>query len=369
MSLLNWSILSLGSISRLSEAMWKLKIHRVWLAIVLASFALFLFTVQPWCRLMEPPSIVDVQALAEKAPLVLRGHVLTVTPITTSTEPSARVESIANIQVDRWYRGIGPTVALLRFAYPNFFVNGHDCIDFRPDTYWVVFATEKNGQLEMIDDCEGALTISSLLGPNLANADWLAQMEADFVAGLNDHDSPSRLASIQRLGGLKLPSSRDALRRVIENGDHNESKWAVYAALRTGDVSVLPKVKQLLAKGDGELPEFAIAMELQNVTDPRAVPDLIVILKNAPSELTRASVLIALGEKLKDQRAVPSLAAHLSDPDLYARYDALDGLKNITHEEACTLSRDWKEQDVEPQISRCKTWWEQVGKFRDWLQN
>jgi hypothetical protein len=349
--------------------MWKLKIHRVWLAIVLAGFALFLFTVQPWCRLMGPPSMVDVRALAERAPLVLRGRVLAVTPIPTSTEPGARVESIANIQIDRWYRGKGPTVALLSFAYPNFAVNGHDCIDFRPDTYWVVFAAEKNGQLEMIDDCEGALTISALLGPKLANADWLAQMEADFVAGLSDPDSAARLASIQRLGGLKLPSSRDALRRVIANGDHAESKWAVYAALRTGDVSVLPRVKQLLAKGDGELPELAIAMELQNVTDPSAVPDLIAILKNAPSELTRTRVLIALGEKLKDPRAVPSLADHLSDPDLHARYDALDGLKNITREEACTLSRDWKEQDVEPQISRCKTWWEQVGKFRDWTQN
>jgi hypothetical protein len=330
---------------------------------------MFLLAVQSWCRLMFPPSMADVRDLAEKAPLVFRGHVLTATPMTTNTEPGARVESIANIQVDRWYRGKGPTVALLRFAYPNFAANGHDCIDFRPDTYWVVFAAEKNGQLELIDDCEGALTISPLIGPNLANADWLAQMEADFVAGLNDHDSAARLASVQRLGGLKLPSSRDALRRVIENGDHVESEWAVYAALRTGDVSVLPRVKQLLAKGDSALPESAIAMELQNVTNPSAVPDLIAILKNAPSELTRTRVLIALGEKLRDPRAVPSLAAHLSDPDLHARYDALDGLKNITHEEACTLSRDWKEQDVEPQISRCKIWWEQVGKFRDWSQN
>jgi hypothetical protein len=241
---------------------------------------------------MFPPSMADVRDLAEKAPLVFRGHVLTATLITTNTEPGARVESIANIQVDRWYRGKGLTVALLRFAYPNFAANGHDCIDFRPDTYWVVFAAEKNGQLEMIDDCEGALTISSLLGPNLANADWLAQMEADFVPVLNDHDSAAHLASIQRLGGLKLPSSRDALRRVIENGDHAESKWAVYAVLRTGDVSVLPRVKQLLLKGDSELPESAIAMELQNVTDPSAVPDLIAILKNAPSELTRTRVLI-----------------------------------------------------------------------------
>ncbi len=350
--------------------MWKSKIHRVWLVIVLASLAMFLFAVQSWCRLMLPPSMADVRDLAERAPLVFRGHVLTVTPITTNTEPGARVESIATIQVDRWYRGKRSMEALLRFAYSGeIFANGHDCIDFRPETYWTVFAVEKNGQMEMIDDCEGALTISPLLGPDLGNADWLAQMEADFLAGLNDHNTAARLASIQRLGGLKLPSSRDTLRRVIENGDDAESKWAVYAALRTGDVTVLPRVKQLLANGDGELPERAIGLQLRYVTDPSAVPDLLAILNSAPSDLTRTCVLIALGANLKDSRAVPSLAAHLSDPALQARYDALDGLKNITHEEACTLPREWKEQDVQPQISRCKIWWEQVGKLRDWSQN
>jgi len=319
---------------------------------------------------MLPPSMADVRELAQKAPLVFRGHVLTVTLTTTNTGPGARVESIANIQVDRWYRGKGSTEALLRFAYSGeIFANGHDCIDFRPDTYWVVFAAEKNRQLELIDDCEGALTISRLLGPDLGNANWLAQMEADFLAGLNEPDSVARLASIQRLGGLKLASSRDALHRVIENGDDADSKWAVYAALRTGDLTVLPLVKQLLAKGDREIPEWAIAAELQSIVDPSAVPNLIAILESAPSELTRSRILMTLGEKLKDPRAVPSLAAHLSDPDRYARYDALDGLKNVTHEEACTLPPEWKEQDIEPQISRCKIWWEQVGKFQKWTQN
>jgi HEAT repeat protein len=131
---------------------------------------------------------------------------------------------------------------------------------------------------------------------------------------------------------------------------------------------VLPRVKQLLANGDGALPEGAIALQLRYVSDPGAVPDLLAILNSAPSDLTRTCVLIALGENLKDPRAVPGLAAHLSDTAVQARYDALDGLKNITHEEACTLPREWKEQDVEPQISRCKIWWEQVGKLLDWSE-
>src|SRR5260370_18185102 len=127
--------------------MWKSAIHGVWLAIVLASFAVFLGTVQSWCRLMNPPSMGDVRQLAERAPLVFRGHVLTVTRITKNAEAGGRVESIAKMQVDRWYRGEESTEALLRFAYSGeIFGNGHDCIDFRPGTYWTVFVAERNGQ-------------------------------------------------------------------------------------------------------------------------------------------------------------------------------------------------------------------------------
>jgi hypothetical protein len=349
--------------------MWKPNMNRIWVAIVLVICSLFLLTAQLWPRLMLPPSMADVRELAGKAPLVFRGHVLAVIPLTFNAQTGAGNRYMAKIQVDRWYRGGGPTEETLRFAYGSFASNGHDCIDFRPESYWVVFAHEEDGQLELIDDCEGALTISSLLARDIGTADWLAQMEADFLAGLNDHDFAARLTSIQRLGGLKLPSSRDALHGVIETGNDAESRWAVYAALRTGDVSVLPRVKRLLATGDSALPESAIALQLQSVTDPVAVPELIAILQSAPGDLTRGCVLTALGEKLKDPRAVPSLAAHLSAPAPSASYRALDGLKNITHEQACTLPPEWKEQDVEPQISRCRIWWEQVGKFRDWSQN
>jgi HEAT repeats len=335
----------------------------------MVSLSTLLFTAPSWCRLMLPPSLADVRDLAKKSPLVFRGHVIAVTPVTTNTGAGANNHFIANIEVDRWYRGRGSAQALLHFAYSGrILADGHDCIDFRPETYWIVFA-ENQGKLELIDDCEGALAVSPLLGPDLGNVDWRTQMETDFLAGLNGHDSEARLASIQRLGGLKLPSSRDALHRVIESGENDDSKWAVYATLRTGDLTVLPLVRQMLAKGDRELPEWAIAMELQSITDPSAVPELIAILSSAPSDLTRSRILITLGEKLKDPRAVPSLASHLSDPDRYARYDALDGLKNITHEDACTLPLEWKEQDIEPQISRCKIWWEQAGKFRNWTQN
>ena len=339
-----------------------------WVSIAVLLVSCFVFFTPPYlARLTLPPYMVDMRELAEKAPLVFRGHVLLVLPTVSGADPS--IVSTATIAVDRWYRDTGPAEETLQFTYNKFVADGHNCINFPPDTYWVIFAREISGKLQLIDDCTGAMTVSPRFGPNLKAADWLAQMEADFLAGLRDPDPEARLASIQRLGGLKLPSSRAALHAVIEKGQVAESKWAVYAALRTGDISVLPRVQRLLAKGDDQDPERAIALQLESLTDAGAVPDLIGILESASSEFTRNDVLIALGEKLKDPRAVPTLAAHMSDPNRYARYDSLAGLKNITHEEACTLPPEWKEEDVEPQISRCKLWWEQSGKFHNWSRN
>ena len=333
------------------------------------SAILSLCTVRAWCRLAEPPYMVNVRDLAERSPIVFRGRISTVFPIGANFNNSIARNADATFHVDRWYRGRASANPSLNFRFDPIFSNGHNCIDFQPNSYWIVFAVEKAGHLELIDDCSGALTVSALLGPDVGNTDWLAQMGADFIAGLDDSGSDARLASIQRLGGLKLASSRAALHRVIEQGSAEDSKWAIYAALRTGDVTVLQTVKQLLANGDDDRPERAIASELRNTTEASAVPDLISILDASPGELTKRAVLTALGENLRDPRSVPSLGAHLSDPDHYVQYNALVGLRNITHEGACALPAVWKEYDVEPKILQCKSWWEQEGKFRNWMQN
>jgi hypothetical protein len=334
--------------------------------IVLTTSVLSFSAVKMWARLMSPPSMADIRALAEKAPIVFRGRVAEISPYPYMPD-TQRADAFATIHVDRLYRGSLRGNATIHFIRPSpASMDGHNCIDFQADTYWLVFAIEKDGQLELFDDCEGALAISPLLGPHLKDFDWARQMEADFLAGLNDSAAVNRIVSIQRLGGLKLPSSQDALHRVIDQGDKHEASWAVYAALRIGDISVLPRVKEMLSAGDKNPPEQQIALELRNVNDPKAAPGLIAILTTAPGEITRFSVLTALGENIKDPRAVPILADHLSAADESSRYLALVGLRNIAHESACSPSDTATEQNLESRIRRCKLWWEEKGKFQAW---
>ena len=322
--------------------------------------------VKLWARLMSPPSMADVRDLAEKAPIVFRGRVAQIFSHAYLPD-SFGLDSLATIHVDRLYRGSVPENVTFHFIQPSpAFMDGHNCIDFQPDTYWLVFAVEKDGQLELFDDCEGALAISPLLGPHLKDSDWLAQMEADFLAGLNDAAASNRIASIQRLGGLKLPSSQAVLHRVMDRAGKNEANWAVYAALRTGDISVLPRVKHILSVGEMSSPERQIAFELKNVSDPNAVPDLIAILARAPGELTRLSVLTALAEKIRDPRALPILADHLSGDAESSQYLALEGLENITREKACSLPNGSNTQNFASRIRQCKLWWEEKGKFQSW---
>lgn len=316
-----------------------------------------------WSRIMLPTSWADVQYLAERSPVVFRGQVSRIKNTNPNVNDGAERHGIATFQVDRIYKGTAPAELSFPFGYGSDVVEGHYCTDFEPDTYWLVFMNYWGSKLELADDCEGALPISSRLGRSLHGTDWRAQMEADFLAGLSDSDPAERLFSIQRLGGLKLPSSRPTLHRVIETGTHEESVWAVYAAMRTDDASVLPRVKELLVSGEPVAAQTGMAFDLQYVSNPDALPSLIAILESSHDELATSRILIALGQNLKDPRALPVLAEHLTDPIGNNRYRALEGMGRITDFPACIPTSD---HDYDSRIIDCKKWWDSTGKFKKW---
>ena len=61
-----------------------------------------------------------------------------------------------------------------------------------------------------------------------------------------------------------------------------------------------------------------------------------------------------------------NLADHLSSTDESTQYLALEGLRNITHEVACSPSESSNTENLEWRVRQCKLWWKEKGKFQPW---
>jgi len=338
---------------------------------------LLLLPLSCWARIPIAEGTEDIPYLAESASSVFHARVVRIESSDQETE--WRQAGIATLAVYRWYKGDPrPSTVRLRFSYDsNSAVNGHDCIDLRRSSTWLIFANQtSSGLFEFSHDCQGGLPMASICAPS-ASETGLRQLQQDLIAGLSCSEPDMRLANIARLGGLKLTSSSDALHSFIEHGTEAESKWATYAALRSGDLSILPEVETIAIdldhpkhaqqmrsptakKGAGPAygdPEGDIVLELRNLRDAQAVPALIKILESAKTALARGCAVQAL-QNMRDPRSLPSVVHHLTDSDSYVRYNSLVTIMYITQQPECTLPQDWKESDIPVYVARCKNWWE-----------
>lgn len=328
---------------------------------VLIVCVLFLAHGKALARIPEHPAQVSIPELANNAGTIFRGSVLAVIPTHDDRLLGGAKGSIAQFAVDRWYKGTATSNVQVLFQYDHgMAVSGHDCIDFQPGTYWIVFATG-DGPLRLVHDCEGALTVSSQLGSLIASTGQFTQMAADFAAGLTDLDPQARITSIQRLGNLKSRSVLPFLHHVLATGSDQERKWAVYAALRSGDISVLPEVKKVLDYEGRSLPEDLMAPELNSIRDKAAVPDLISILQSDPK--AGAAVIAALGG-IRDPAALPAIAAHLSDSDRFVRYQALDAVEKMTNSSACKVEAPLRDENLEVTENQCLIWWQRERSLK-----
>lgn len=325
-----------------------------------------------WSRLELLPSMADEQWLAEKSDIIFKGSVTKVesdpnSPYVHEWGPVGakplNFYFVAAFRVDRVYRGKVPEEPVLHFE-------ADDCILFQPGENRVVFANIRQGKMTLAEECVGALGVSPLLGPKLEGADWSMQMEADFIAGLGDTDPAARILSLQRLGGLQLASSRPAIRREIEQSEGEERKWAVCAALRTGDTTVMPLVKDYLAAtGERGTHKGVMCFGLRNIKDPAAVPDLLNIFANARDDATKENVLVALVDNIGDPRTIPALGESLSSTNDQILYLAVTGLGKIAHANACKISdADDDKTPFRQKVVACKAWWDASGSHEDWNQ-
>jgi hypothetical protein len=143
----------------------------------------FSTSILAFARLRESPGFEDIQDMARDAPLVFRGQVTDVRLANNANHGSQIKDGLAVISVDRWYRGSSSNKPVeIHFVYdPPAGFDGHDCSNLEIGSYWIIFAKPGRGEvLELFDDCDGALRVSSLLGPETSDG-FLSQIEEDFA--------------------------------------------------------------------------------------------------------------------------------------------------------------------------------------------
>src|SRR5260370_10112002 len=131
--------------SSLLGFMLNLRIRRFLLPIALVSTVLCLCAFQLRSRLMSPPSMADVRALAEKAPIVFRGHVAKVSSFGVKPRHTIALASIPKFEVDRSHRGKARTEDSLYFVYGDLSarLKSHHCNDSQPDTSELELARDR----------------------------------------------------------------------------------------------------------------------------------------------------------------------------------------------------------------------------------
>ena len=287
----------------------------------LAALASLLFLpVLLWARLPIPEGTEDLCQLGNSAEFIFHAAVVSLEVSPAKVGP---IPATANLLVDRWYKGKPQTakVRLKFFSSSELGQDGHHCIDLQRTDSWLIFANQVSpGVFEFSHDCMGGLPMSALLVPFVPGA-WPERLQRDLIFGLSDTNPSVRLANIARLGGLKMPSSAEPLQRFIAAGTETESKWALYAALRSGDLNVLPRVESIVIgldepphngratdplfrhdaapndhPGAYGQPEASMALELRNLRDPSAVPTLVRILRSAKRDFVRSCASQALEE-------------------------------------------------------------------------
>jgi hypothetical protein len=352
-------------------------------ALSLCGAAVLLFPIALLGRIPIQEGTEDLRNLAQPAPYVFHATVVGF----ETTRSSMGESGIVNLTVNRWYKGKTSGTVRLKFTYSWLMAgNGHDCVDLRRSDSWLIFAKQSSpGILEFSHDCQGGLPMSALLADHPTGA-WDQVLQLDLITGLQDSDQRFRLANIARLGGLKLVSSVESLRRFVDTGSELESKWATYAALRLGDLSVLPEVERIVTaieipgsrRGRTEIPEEtpapmadrtaypspdgAIALQLSELRDRQAVPALTRILQSAVDPMVRGCAATALAE-IQDSASLSEMAEHLKSADTGVRYKALLFMERVTSQSECTVPSSLREADFLSAAERCKAWWEQTGKF------
>ena len=166
-------------------------------------------------------------------------------------------------------------------------------------------------------DDERAAAAASRVG-----AEHLPALEA----ALDGLDPDARWWAVAALAHVAGDQAAQLLLRAAEDGDPNLRAAALHALGRHGGPETIPALLRGLDEASDYLARLATDA-LVHAT-PRAVPELISILKTHPHPRVRANAARALA-LIGDTSAIPALFSALSDDSILVQHWADEGLDRM----------------------------------------
>jgi hypothetical protein len=322
-----------------------------------------------------PEGTEPIPELMAKANLVCKGLVTSAPPAITGSSYTREKTGIANVQVDRCFKGQAESPDILVLFNSILSPVGGPAVFLRTGDYYLFFLTKQgNGKYLPFDDFFSTLRISRLLGDAPRDADPMQLLELDLKAGLKDGDQERVRDSIRMLGNMRHLRSTRELKARAQDPDLLTRTYVWQALMRLGDCSVLPSVAEFFrtqpeAHESIRLPEgrllsmqSELAQALFWINDPSCLDKLYVFL-SVPNRWARQEALQSV-RKIGSPASAPYLYQMLDDSDVDNRFGAMQGLLSLASNTYRSWVPSWEDFRKQPDVyvARCKQWWNTEGK-------
>jgi HEAT repeat protein len=308
-----------------------------------------------------PIPALDLRELTRRSDAILVGQITSISGgdpvgIDVHGQSISGHRRLAAVHVVRSVKG-GRTAAEVSFA---FIVPDPDLgyVGIAPGEFGMFFLSENSAHGYAITDPYYPFLPASRRPPP-AYRTTIQRVAGEIAQVLMAGDSPleQRTRAVTILSSVNQPLANTALRRAAADPNVNVRFLALGSLLERNDLSVLGTAEALLlsAPPDAALyPVAKLALGLEGLRDPRAVPTLAHLLGEGNVQVRR-SAANAL-RNIADFAGVPALVRALGDPDRDVRYYAVTGLAKITGQDDWAPSLPLFEKDEDKYLAHWREW-------------
>lgn len=302
----------------------------------------FLILLKPATAVLTP--VLDFDALIAQSSLIVTGEVVSLQPGPQEefTQGDARLHGrriLGSIHLETLLKG-DTTSGELQFSY------------ILPDEFngWRSVGLHQFGIFFLKQDIDGHLQFTNPYSPFVDAARGISPSGEDDVSRVlsvlyGTASAPAatdeeRVSAIRTLSVSNAPAAATDLNNLLESGIPAAPKVEAAAELlRRNDLSGLDLAVNALLSRPSDVPtgvlQDAIAAITLNVTNAKAVPDLIKLLQSDDVQVRRAAASGLM--RIASADALKPLLSVLSDPDFEVRYYAVVTLAEITGQQ-----RQWR---------------------------